>query len=195
MLTVPALGHAWGEWEEVSAATCTEKGEEKRVCKHDDSHVETREIPAKGHTPGDVKVENLKEATCDKEGSYDEVVRCTSCEKVLSSNHIVLNPIGHKWDEGTITKKPTCEDDGERIFICVNDPEHKTSEEIPAISHDWGSWTIVKEATETEEGLEKRVCKNDPDHEEVRYIPIIAHVHHLSKVEAKPATCTEDGNV
>ncbi|MDO4380386.1 MAG: hypothetical protein Q4D20_05890, partial [Clostridia bacterium] len=40
---VKALGHAYGEWETVKDATCTEKGLEKRVCSNDASHVEERE--------------------------------------------------------------------------------------------------------------------------------------------------------
>lgn len=40
--------HDWGEWQ-ITAPTCEEKGEKKRVCKTDSSHVEREEIPALGH--------------------------------------------------------------------------------------------------------------------------------------------------
>lgn len=43
--TVPATGHAWGAWTTVRAATEQEPGEEKRVCKNDPAHTETRAIP------------------------------------------------------------------------------------------------------------------------------------------------------
>ena len=47
-LVIPALGHDWGEWVETTPATETEKGMETRTCQRDASHVETKDIPAKG---------------------------------------------------------------------------------------------------------------------------------------------------
>lgn len=41
--------HDWGEWTQTVAPTCETKGEEKRVCKSDPSHVETRAVSAPGH--------------------------------------------------------------------------------------------------------------------------------------------------
>ncbi|MBQ9014834.1 MAG: leucine-rich repeat protein [Firmicutes bacterium] len=42
-------------------------------------------IPATGeHTPGVAVQENVKDSTCEKEGSYDEVVYCTVCKNELS---------------------------------------------------------------------------------------------------------------
>lgn len=46
----PKLGHDWEEWTVLTAATCTESGEQKRVCKRDSSHAETTIVPAAGHT-------------------------------------------------------------------------------------------------------------------------------------------------
>lgn len=47
---IPATGHAWGEWTVTQEPTCDEPGVETRICANDETHVETREIPAKGHT-------------------------------------------------------------------------------------------------------------------------------------------------
>lgn len=69
-----------------------------------------------------------------------------------------------------------------------------THTSIKPLGHDWEEWERVQEATETENGLEERVCANDPSHKESRIIPSAGHVHHLSKVVAKDATCTENGN-
>ena len=41
---LPALGHDWGEWMTVTEPTTEMEGLEKRVCKRDPSHVETRPI-------------------------------------------------------------------------------------------------------------------------------------------------------
>ena len=47
---VPAFGHSFGEWEQVTAPSCLNAGEERRICSHDSSHVETRPIAALGHS-------------------------------------------------------------------------------------------------------------------------------------------------
>ena len=44
-LTIPALGHDWGEWMVTKEATETEEGIETRICKHDETHTEIRPIP------------------------------------------------------------------------------------------------------------------------------------------------------
>ena len=41
--------HKWGDWAEVTPATCESAGREIRICKGNSSHVEEREIPALGH--------------------------------------------------------------------------------------------------------------------------------------------------
>ena len=41
--------HDWGEWTQTVAPSCETKGEEKRVCKSDPSHVETRPVSSLEH--------------------------------------------------------------------------------------------------------------------------------------------------
>ncbi len=50
--TVPALGHDFGAWTQTKAPTCTEKGEEQRICSRCEAK-ETREVPATGHAWGE----------------------------------------------------------------------------------------------------------------------------------------------
>ena len=47
---INALGHDFGEWEIVTESTCYSLGLEKRVCKRDETHVETRQIEKAPHT-------------------------------------------------------------------------------------------------------------------------------------------------
>lgn len=42
--TINALDHDWGDWVEIEAATCSAAGVEKRTCKRDANHTETRPI-------------------------------------------------------------------------------------------------------------------------------------------------------
>ena len=41
----------------------------------------------------------------------------------------------HEWDEGKVTKEPTCTEKGEKTFTCTKCPATKT-EDIPALGHN-----------------------------------------------------------
>ena len=56
-LIIPAKGHDWGDWKTVKEATTNEEGQEKRVCKNDSSHEETRPIPKKAETQPTTKAQ------------------------------------------------------------------------------------------------------------------------------------------
>ena len=58
--------HEWGDWELTAAPTCEETGVETRVCKHDASHTQTRDVEAIGHDWDDGVV--TKEPTLAAEG-------------------------------------------------------------------------------------------------------------------------------
>lgn len=73
----PPHEHAFGEWTQVSAPTCTEKGKEERVCACGEK--EERDIDALGHNPGEWEV--VLEPTVDAEGQ--KVKKCTRCQEVL----------------------------------------------------------------------------------------------------------------
>ena len=156
-VSVPALGHDWGEWTETKAPSCTEPGEETRTCKRDGTHKETREIPPTGHTPGEAVHENEVPATCTEAGSYDEVVYCTACGAELSRDSKTVPALGHDWSDWTATTEATCTEAGEESRSCKRCGETETRT-TPPLGHDWGAWTVTKEPTETEAGEESRVC-------------------------------------
>lgn len=104
-------------------------------------------------------------------GAYDAILRlkggyawedATFTDKtikwVISDGYSPIDPEQphtHTWDDGVITKQPTCTEPGVKIYTC-SCGETKT-EIIPA-GHNWSDWYIVKQATEDEEGLKERVC-------------------------------------
>ena len=51
-----AAGHVFGDWETVTEATFTTPGEERRECKNCD-HYESREIPMKEYSAGDINLD------------------------------------------------------------------------------------------------------------------------------------------
>lgn len=68
----------------VTAPTCTEKGYTTYVCSRCNDTYTGDETPAAGHKEAAAVEENKVDATCGKDGSYDEVVYCSVCGKELS---------------------------------------------------------------------------------------------------------------
>ncbi|MDO4381108.1 MAG: leucine-rich repeat protein [Clostridia bacterium] len=87
--------HDFGEWEIVTASTCTEEGLEKRVCKNDETHVEERTISAKGHTSETV---GAKDATCTEDGYTGDSV-CKTCNATLETGKVIAAK-GHVDEDG-----------------------------------------------------------------------------------------------
>lgn len=105
--------------------------------------------------------------------------------------------VEHNWQSKyTVDKEATCTENGSQSIHCdvCNTINQDRVRVIKATGHKWSAWEVTKEASETEEGSRRRVCENDATHMEIEVIPVLAHVHKLMKVEAKKATCTEDGN-
>ncbi len=73
-----AVAHVYGEWQEVTAATCLEKGSHKKVCECGKEVVE--ETPAKGHT---AVTDATVAPTCTEPGKT-EGSHCSVCNEVLT---------------------------------------------------------------------------------------------------------------
>ncbi len=124
------------------AATCTEDGlTDGKHCTTCGTVTKVQEtIPAHGHTEGEPVRENVVEATCESDGSYDSVVYCTECGAELRRETIVEAAHGHLWDEGTVTREPTTESEGERTYHCTHEGCTATkTETIPALVPDNGN--------------------------------------------------------
>ena len=119
-----ALGHEYGEWVIDKPATEDTEGSKHRDCIRGDD-TQTAVIPQLSHvhTPGAAVKENEVPATCEAEGSYDEVVRCTKDNEIISTKHHVIPALGHKW-KATKVVAPTYESEGYTEYVCENDPSH-----------------------------------------------------------------------
>ena len=85
--TTNKLGHAFGEWIETEAPTCTEKGESRRDCDRCD-HFEIKEISAAGH-----KYEGVVTApTCEADGYT--TYTCSVCKHSYTAD--TTNKLGHE---------------------------------------------------------------------------------------------------
>lgn len=84
------------------------------------------------HVAGEAQQENYTAATCEQDGSYDMVARCTECTCPLSSQHYTIPAIGHDWEQ-TGRTEPTESEDGSVTYICRNDPAHTKNEVLYAL--------------------------------------------------------------
>ncbi len=208
LIAVDDSAHRWGAWVVTKEATEMEDGEEIRTCLNDPTHIDSRKIPRKGHVHQLTKV-SAKAADCLTDGNIEYYI-CnhgeTACgryftdafgEHEINEEDIVIHATGHNFGDWIRTKSATCAAPGEETRTCLNDPTHteKRQTAINKDAHDWGEWIVTKEATEQEEGVETRTCKNDPSHKETRAIPKKGHVHHMTRIPAKQASCTESGNI
>ncbi|MDD5966669.1 MAG: hypothetical protein PUC28_07795 [Blautia sp.] len=150
-VTVTKAAHSFGDWSVTKEATCTEAGEESRTCSVCGT-VETKEIPAKGHTVGKEWV-TIKKATCTKEGK--KVQKCTVCGEVVNTK--IIKALGHEWE--TITKEPTCTEAGEEYKKCTRCSEIKDKKTLEALGHDWSDWKTTVQPTTTSKGKQERTCK------------------------------------
>lgn len=207
---IPKTGHDWivdadtdeNGWKVTKEATETENGEETRICRNDESHVETRVIPSHDHEHALSHVE-AKDATCEETGNIEYWV-CdgakNSCgryysavdeetgkaveEKEISREDTIIPALGHDWGEWKEEYPPTCILTGMEIRICKRDESHEETRliDVDPEAHDWGDWTVTKKATEAEAGSESRVCKLEEDHTETREIPAMSLTAPTAKI-------------
>ncbi|MBE7002642.1 MAG: hypothetical protein E7421_08175, partial [Ruminococcaceae bacterium] len=150
---------------------------------------------ALGHTE---IVEQAVAPTCTKTG-LTEGKHCSVCNEVLVAQEIVP-ATDHSYDEGTITKAPTCEAEGIRTFTCTDCGDLQT-EVVSKRAHE----CVYVEAlapTCTEEGVYEHykciLCTNTFLDEDCVYpLPIeymvIPTSGHSYKVVVTEPTCEAEG--
>ena len=155
---IPALGHDWGAWTVTTTATCTKDGSEKRVCKRDASHVETRTVKAKGHVE---VIDAEKAATCTEKG-LTEGKHCSTCKEILVAQK-EIPALGHDWGEWTVTTAATCTKDGSEKHVCKRDASHVETRTIKATGHNGGGFTVTEKADCENNGKKINTCTNIVD--------------------------------
>ena len=179
---VPATGHDWGVWTEITAATEQAEGLERRTCNNDPTHIQERAIPKLGHVHV-TQLVNAVEATCENPG-HTAYYECTGCSLIFSDEDAVYQinledtvvaAIGHDYGAWTVTTAPTCTEAGVETRVCSHDANHKETRPVDALGHEWGDWSITTPATCTEAGVKTRVCSHDANHKETDSIPAIGH--------------------
>lgn len=82
------------------------------------------------HIPGDPAEANRVEPTCTEKGHYDEVVSCTKCETEISRETVEIDPLGHDWDEWTVTEPAQIGVAGKEQRICKRNASHVEERDV-----------------------------------------------------------------
>ena len=200
---VIAHTHSFGEWYDLTAATCTTEGRQRRDCTGC-THYETRVVSAKGHSFGDwytvreatPEQNGLERRDCAICGHYEtqetqyQVEMVTRIYGTLTGNsylniragagagHALVGKLyyGERVEIFEIVKLGS--DEWGRIdrgWVCITG--YLTLEEVqePAEhTHEMTEWETVLDATCTAEGEMRRGCKYC-DLEETKAIPATGH--------------------
>ncbi len=203
---IDATGHSYGPVEIVKGATCTEAGEQKRVCVKCE-HEDITSIDKVSHlgllvagTPATCTVAGTTDCwQCTMCGKYSETETGDYAITSLADAQRIVPASGHNYDgkEWQVVEPSTCQVAGQQARTC-NNCEYTEVAELPLKEHSFDNWTVVKPATCTNEGEEERVCTTcDPQagtpYKETRSTSIDSTAHAIENVAGKPATCTEAG--
>ncbi len=107
------------------------------------------------------------------------------CIKAFTKN----NGHTHTWNEGTITQKSTCIEQGIKTYTCTTCTETK-EENLPYAEHQYTT-TLVSEATCTSSAKYRKKCSVCGHVEEYESGNALGHNYQL--IDSKAATCTSTG--
>ncbi len=166
---VDALGHEWDKGVIKPEPSCNGEGTKTFTCGLC-GDTKTEVVSALGHTKGEEVTENIEEADCVNDGSYDKVVYCTVCGEELSRNTFTVDALGHTPGEKvTENEVPAdCENDGsyDEVVYCTVCGEETSRETftVDALGHTPG-----EAVTENEVPAD---CVNDGSYDEVVYCTV-----------------------
>lgn len=97
----------------------------------------------------------------------------------------------HRWNQGIVTKQPTCKENGVKLYTCEKDSTHTWEEKIPKLGHKWDEGVVKEDASCEKEGLLIYTCLNDSSHTMQEKLPKLEHDYQI--IDYKKPTTEEDG--
>ena len=149
LTTVPPCDHTWGPWTVQKAATCTQKGQQVRVCTKC-GETQSQKIDKIPHSYGDWIVRRA--ATCTAEGEMFRT--CKVCGKEQTK---AIDKIPHDYGDWIVRREPTCTKEGERVHWCRSCGKEQTKP-IDMIPHEYGDWVVLREPTCVKKGERAHWC-------------------------------------
>ena len=182
-----ATGHAFGEWRETLAPTCTKEGKESRSCSSCDYVEERVGANATGHALGEWR-ETLA-PTCTERGK--ESRSCSSCDYV--EERVGANATGHSFGEWSELRAPTCTESGLEKQVCSSCGLEQSRVVGAELGHSFDAYfTVDTEPTCDELGQKSRHCQKCDARTDVTVIDAIGHAFGEWETVYAP-TCTESG--
>ena len=179
------LPHAYDAGKVTKPATIYEKGTKTFTCTSCGATY-TEDIPVVEKT---WHKGNTVAPTCTEKGYT--IYTCDQ-DSTLTEKRDYMNALGHKWDDGTVTKAPTCTEDGYTLHTCNENPA-KTYQDTPvaALGHQYKE--VTTPATCGASGSVDNVCERCNDKQHVRDLPITGEHQWDEGVVTKEPTATENG--
>ncbi len=127
--------------------------------------------------------------TCIEEGSKERV--CSACNYVYET--VILPAIEHEYDNGVVTKAPTCDKTGTMTYTCTREGcADSYTEVIPAMGHKLDKGVATIPATCDEPGELTYTCQNGCGYTETKPVDAIGHKLDKGTVTKAP-TCDTKG--
>ncbi|MBR5246614.1 MAG: leucine-rich repeat domain-containing protein [Clostridia bacterium] len=117
----------------------------------------TLHCESSNHTHNYVKVGEVAK-TCEVDG-YTQYA-CI-CGRSYKGDYV--EALGHVYDDGVVTKNPTCDATGVKTFTCSVCGEGKYTEAIPKKGHNYDDGVVTTEPTCTTNGIKTFTCSNCGD--------------------------------
>ncbi len=95
-------------------------------------------------------------------------------------------------DEGEVTKKPTCKEEGEKTYKCTECGKVCKTEKLPVVAHDYTDEIVTLEPTCTEDGVMSFACTMCGEVSKTEPIEKLGH-DEGEVVTVKEPTCVENG--
>ena len=127
------------------------------------------------------KLVSTTEPTCTASGK--KVYKCEKCGEKKTER---TDALGHDWSYCTVTKKPTCTEDGLLRCTCSRNASHVKEESMPALGHQWSEWTTRVSPGLTSSGTEERECSRCQAKETRRTAPLIQRKEYDLEISVFP---------
>lgn len=166
--TIQHKSHSYGNWQTVTAATCTTTGSQKRSCAC--GATEMQSVSSLGHSYSTTWTTDTY-ATCTTNGSKSH--HCTRCN--AKTDQTIISSTGHSYNTWSTVKAPTCTALGTQSRTCTvcNNGETKS---IAALGHNYSSsWTTDVSPTCTTAGTKSHHCTRCDIKTDITTIPSAGH--------------------
>lgn len=210
--------HKAGEWETVSAATCSADGKRQKKCVDCGIPLKTEVIPAAGHTPGQMNIyllntslkpgmtltsEIIKKFHTPDEADFEllyfstwqtqggtKLSYCTKCKEVLTAEYSYPE-CEHKSCTDKTIRAATCAAEGLKETVCNTCSKTVYSQYIPLTAHKEGSQKYSRTSC-AESGTRETLCAVCGETVSSVFVTPTQHTVTAWTTEQK-LTCAQDG--